>query len=86
MDKSHETAIAGAAHGGDGSISDGDSVVQRAEKNPDSQPRSGDAVTVEEDERTYPPTSQAVLIVSSLVASMFLVALVCNPTTFNCCC
>jgi hypothetical protein len=83
MDKSPETAIAGAGHGTHGAISDGDSALLRTEKQADALPASGDAVAVQEEDRIYPPTSKAILIVLSIAASMFLVALVCIPIPIN---
>lgn len=48
-------------------------------------PSPMDDATLEDKDRVYPPMSQVVLIMASLLVSMFLVALVSLSAIFNCC-
>lgn len=69
------------------SISECDRIDMYTGSSSDRLPLSDpmDAALAEDKNRAYPPTSQVILIMVSLLVSMFLVALVSFPAVFNWC-
>lgn len=85
MDKCPRNTATGAGYAVRDSISECDRVDMCTGSSSDRLPLSDpmDVALAEDKDRAYPPTSQAILIMVSLLVSMFLVALVSFPAVFN---
>lgn len=85
MDKGHENTASGASYRARDSISECDRIELYTGNSSDRLPLSNpvDATMLEDKDRVYPPMSQVVLIMASLLVSMFLVALVSLAVILN---
>lgn len=87
IDKCPENTASGASYAARDSISECDRIELYTGNSSDPLPLPGpmDDATLEDKDRVYPPMSQVILIMASLLASMFLVALVSLSAICNRC-
>lgn len=87
MGKGPENTTSGASYTARDSISGSDHIELYTgnSRDPLPLPSPADVAFAEDRDRVYPPTGQVILIMASLLVSMFLVALVSLAAVLNCC-
>lgn len=87
MVKCAENTTSGASYTARDSIAGSDRIDLYTGNSRDPLPLRSptDVALAEDNDRVYPPRSQVILIMASLLVSMFLVALVSHSAVFHCC-